>query len=46
MIFYIDGAKNLNTTEVVMMQFFNVETSEKLKFKQIHRCNRCEVICN
>ena len=29
MIFYTDGAKNSNTTDVAMVQFFNVETKAK-----------------
>ena len=29
MIFYTDDAKNSNTTEVAMMQVFNVETKAK-----------------
>ena len=46
MILYIDEAKSSKTTDAATVQFFKAETKAKLKFRQIYRCHRCEVICN
>ena len=46
MVFYTDEAKNSETTGAATVRFFNVETSKKLNFRQIYRCNRCKIIRN